>query len=85
MYGYSLAQAAIRDLIEDNPVLLGVRSAAEVSIAMRAVDISQPQGLDSFLAPYREAFEAESTWQSFLMSSDPAERRSAQLRERAGR
>ena len=85
MYGYSLAQAAIRDLIEDNPVLLGVRSAAEVSVAMRATEISRPQGLDSFLAPYREAFESESTWQSFLISSDPAERRSAQLRERAGR
>ena len=83
MYGYSLAQAAMRDLMEDNPVLVGVRTAEDVAIAMRAAEISRPQGLDSFLAPYREAFEAESTWQGFSLSSDPTERRSAQLRERS--
>jgi hypothetical protein len=83
MYGYSLEQAAIRDLVEEAPVIVNVRSAIEVERAVAAATISQPTGLESFLEPFREAFESPETWEKFQISQDAGERRAAALRARA--
>jgi hypothetical protein len=56
-----LAQAAIADLAQDHPVLVGVRTPDEVTQALAAPGVSMPNLRDR-LAPLRERFEAESTW-----------------------
>jgi hypothetical protein len=56
-----LAQAAIGDLAQDNPVLVGVRTPGEVEQALAAPGISMPD-LRERMAPLRDRFEAESTW-----------------------
>lgn len=57
----TLAQAAIADLAQDHPVLVGVRTPCEVEQALSAPGVSMPD-LRERLVPLRERFEAESTW-----------------------
>jgi len=84
-YGCSLAQAAIADLAQDNPVMVGVRSVEEIRQAVAAATIKTPDGLQAYLEPYLEAFDANETWAAYATSLDPAERQSARKREMAQR
>jgi hypothetical protein len=59
--GANLARAAIADLAQDHPVLVGVRTPDEVEQALAAPGATMPD-LRERLAPLRERFEAESTW-----------------------
>ena len=83
MYGFSLAQAALRDLLEDHPVMVGVRTAKEVELALAAPALARPEGLRAFLEPFLEAFESPGTWEAFAASTDSEERAAASRRARS--
>lgn len=58
-YGQTLAQAVIADLAKDHPVLVGVRSPAEIEQAVSSVTKEQPTGLRALLEPFIESFASE--------------------------
>ncbi len=81
-YGLTLAQAAIADLAEEHPVLVGVRSEAEVIKAAEAVSKPRPDGLRAMLQPFIESFEDEDQWAELLKSDKPVERAAAERRQK---
>lgn len=59
-YGHTLAQAALADLTRDHPVLVGVRTAAEVEQAVATPHIELRPGLRAMLGPFIESFDPAS-------------------------
>jgi aryl-alcohol dehydrogenase-like predicted oxidoreductase len=57
-YGQTLAQAVIADLAQDHPVLVGVRSPAEIEQAVSSVSKTRPSGLSAMLQPFIESHDA---------------------------
>ena len=79
-YGMSLAQAAIADLAKDNPVLLSVRTTNQIKQAIESQNLVLPDGLNAMLEPFREAFDDEELWKTWLNSDDPVMKSAAKRR-----
>jgi len=79
-YGLTLAQAVIADLAEDNPVLVGVKTAEEVRQAVAAPTMKRPTGLESMLQPFLEAFDSDEQWKELLASPVASHREAAKRR-----
>lgn len=79
-YGETLAQAVIADLAKDHPVLVGVRTPEEIRLAVEAPSKVQPEGLDAFLQPYKDAWENDEEWREMAASEDATLRRAAERR-----
>ena len=79
-YGLSIAQAVLSDLSKSHPVLVGVRSPHEVQEAVDAASKSVPDGFESLLAEYRNAFDDEATWENLATHDEPWIRRAARAR-----
>lgn len=82
-YGLTLAQAAIGELSEDHPVMVGVRSAEEAKSALEAPAQPRPAGLREFLRPFIESFEDDAQWEQLAATGNPLERQAALRRQRA--
>lgn len=77
-----IAQAVLADLAAASPVLVGVRSAAEVDQAVTAVDHPLP-GLPALLKRYRASFDEELNWGAALDSPNRILREAASRRKAA--
>jgi aryl-alcohol dehydrogenase-like predicted oxidoreductase len=83
-YGLSLPQATLAHYAKDHPVLVGVRSAAEVAEALGALSKSVPDGVPSALAHYLEAYESDEVW-ARIQPNDEKELVEALARRNRGR
>lgn len=83
-YEVDLAQAAVGDLAQDNPVIVGVRSIRQIDQALEAPGRPIPPGFSSFLEPYREAFDNPETWVELVQSEDPVIKAAVARRIREG-
>lgn len=81
-YGLTLAQAAVADLALDHPVMVGVRSAEEVRLAVEAPGKHHATGLNEFLKPFIDSFDDDAQWAELAASDRPAERQAAERRGR---
>ena len=79
-YGLSLAQAVIAELADDHPVLVGVRSPEEISLAINAPSLPRPTGLLAMLQPFIESFDDDKQWTELLSSPNVGYRESAKRR-----
>lgn len=67
-YGLTIAQAALADLAESHPVLVGVRSPEEIRQALEAPTKPRPEGWDAVWAEYRAVFDDDATWAELAKS-----------------
>ena len=70
-YGLSLAQAAIADLAQDHPVLVGVQSVEQIWEAIEAPTKLRPTGLREFLEPFVASWDSEEEWATAKTSDNP--------------
>lgn len=80
----TLAPAVIGAFAQDHPVMVGVRSAEEVRLAIEAPSLAPGEGLREALQPYLEGFDSEEEWADLLLSQRANLRAAAQRRVRDG-
>ncbi|MGV3615866.1 MAG: hypothetical protein ACO1SV_11075 [Fimbriimonas sp.] len=78
----TLAPAIIGAFAKEHPVMVGVRSAEEVRLAVEAPKGAPRDDLGKALRPYLDGFDSEEEWSDLLLSEQPHLRAAAQRRGR---
>lgn len=78
----ALGQAVVGEFARSHPVMVGVRSAEEVRMAVEAPSLPPRDDLPQILRPYVETFDSEEEWSNLLLSPRADLRAAAQRRQR---
>lgn len=79
---HALGQAVVGEFAQSHPVMVGVRSGAEVRMAVEAPSLPPRPDLAETLRPHLEAFDSEEVWSELLLSPRAELRTAAQKRQR---
>lgn len=77
-----LAQAAMKDLSAENPILVVARTPEQIRVAVAASGSQDLADFDSILLAYKDAWRSDEAWRALHTDPDPIVRKAIERRNR---